>query len=151
MSFLVASLPSRPHLPALSRGRSGRNPCPPAHWSGMSGCFANPTSNTGYEPNFHSFMKEEHTPINVPDNHRSCQCRDDATIISAAEDAEVPYSGASSSSKQTAACRVPTVLRSFGASLWKWRPESVDSRASINATGVNVDTESVVPTVSCSQ
>ena len=45
-------------------------------------CLANPTPNTGYEPNFHSYMNEEHTPINLPDSHRSFQCRDDATIIS---------------------------------------------------------------------
>ena len=55
--------------------------------------------NTGYEPNFHSYLNEEHTPINFSD---SFPCRDDATIISAAEDPEVLYSGASSSSKQTA-------------------------------------------------
>ena len=59
----------------------------------MSGCFANPTPNTGYESNFYSYMNEEHTPINIRDNHRSFQCRDDATIISAAEDPEVPYTG----------------------------------------------------------
>ena len=50
-------------------------------------------------PTFYSYMNEEHTPINVPDSHRSFQCRDDATITSAAEDPEVPYSGAPSSSK----------------------------------------------------
>ena len=74
--------------------------------------------------------KEEHTPINLPDSHRSFQCRDDATIISTTEDPEgFPHSGASSSSKQTAACSVPTMLGSSGASLWKqWRDrESVDS------------------------
>ena len=88
-----------------------------------------------------------HTPINFPD---SFQCRDDATIISAA-DPEVPYSGASSSSKQTAASRVPTILGSWGASFWKQRPELVDSRSSIQATGANVDRESVDSTVFRSQ
>ena len=34
---------------------------------------------------------------------------------------------------------------SLGASLWNERPESVDSRASIQAIGANVDRESVVP------
>ena len=101
----------------------------------MSGCFANPTPNTGYEPNFHSYMNEEHTPINLPDSHRSFQYRDDAT----------------SSSKQTAASRVPTMLGFLAASLWKQRPESVDSRASIQATGANVDRESVAPTIVSSQ
>ena len=106
----------------------------------MSGYFANPTPNTGYEPNFYSYMNEEHTPINLPDNHRSFQCRDDATIISAAEDPEVPFSGASSSSKQTAASRVPTMLGSLSG---KQEHESVASRASIQA-GANLDRESVV-------
>ena len=84
-----------------------------------------------------------HTPINFPD---SFQCRDDATIISAA-DPEVLYSGASCSSKQTAANRVPTISGSWGASFWKQRPELVDSRASIQATGANVERESVDSTV----
>ena len=82
------------------------------------------------------------TPINLRD---SFPCRNDATIISAAEDPEVPHSGASRSSKQTAASRLPTMLGSLGASLWKQRPDSVDSRASIQA--LNVDRECVVSTV----
>ena len=92
----------------------------------MSGRLANPTQNTGYEPNLYRCINEEHTPINPPD---SFQCRDDATIISAAEDPEVPYPGASSSSKQTAASKVSTMSESSGVSLCKQRPESVDSRA----------------------
>ena len=126
---------------STSFGGSRQNPCASDHWSGMSSRMANPTPNTGYEPNFYTYMNEEHTPVNLPD---SFQCRDDATIISAAEDPEVPHSGASSSSKQTAASRVPTMLRSTGASLWRQRNELVDSRASIQATGANVDRESVV-------
>ena len=55
--------------------------------------MANLTKNTGYGSNFDSHLNEEHTLINLPD---SSPCRDDATIISAAEDPEVPYSGASS-------------------------------------------------------
>ena len=108
------------------------------HLKAQGHCFVNPTANTGYEPNFCRYMNEEHTPINLPDNHR-----DDATII--------PYSGASSTSKQTAASRVPTMLESLGASLWEQRPESVGSRASIQATGAEVDRESVVPTFFSSQ
>ena len=34
-----------------------KTPCASAHWSGMSGCFANPTPNTVYEPNSYSCMK----------------------------------------------------------------------------------------------
>ena len=94
----------------------------------------------------------KHTPISLPDSHRSFQCRDDATTISATEDPEgFPCSGASSNIKQTAANIVHTLLGSFGASLWKQRPESVDSHASIQATGADVDRESVVPTVFSSQ
>ena len=61
----------------------------------MSDCLTNLTPNTGYEPNFYSYMNEEHTPINLPDSHRSFQCRDDTTIISTTEDPEgFPHSGA---------------------------------------------------------
>ena len=45
--------------------------------------------------------------------------------------------------------QVATMLGSLGASLWKQRPDSVDSRASIQAT--NVDRECVVSTVFSSQ
>ena len=127
---------------------SRNNPCASSHWSGMSGRTANPTQNTGHEPNFYIYMNEEHTPINLPD---SFQCRDDTTIISAAKDPGVPYSGASSSSKQTAASIVPTMLGSLRASSWKQRPDLVDSRANIQATGANVDRESVVSTIFSSQ
>ena len=116
----------------------------------MSDCLTNPTPNTGYEPNFYNYMSEEHTPIILPDSHRSFQCRDDATIISTTEDPEgFPHSGASSSSKQTAASKVLTMLVSSDASLWKqWRDhESVDSRLGNQETGANVDKESVVPTI----
>ena len=47
---------------------SRNNPRASGHWSGMSGRIANPTRNTGYEPNFYSYMNEEHTPINLPDS-----------------------------------------------------------------------------------
>ena len=39
------------------------------------------------------------------------------------------------------------MLGSSRAILWRQRPESVDSRASIQATGANVDREPVVTTV----
>ena len=134
---LLARLP-RTSATSTSFVGSGQNLCASAHWSGMSGRLANPTQNTGYEPNLYSCINEEHTPINPPD---SFQCRDDATTISAAEDPEAPYPGASSSSKQTAASKASTMSGSSGVSLCKQRPESVDSRASIQATGVNVDGE----------
>ena len=92
-------------------GRSRVNPCASAHWSGMSGCLANRTPNTGYEPNFHNYVNEEHAPINLPGSHRSFSCRDDATIISTTADPEgFPHSGASSSCMQTAASKVPKIL-----------------------------------------
>ena len=145
---------SRPSASSTSLGRRGVNPCASAHWSGMCGCLANPTPNTGYEPNFYSYMDKEHTPINLPDSHQSFPRRDGATIISTTEDPEgFPHSGTSSSIKQTAASRVPTMLGSSCASLWKqWRDhESVDSRIGIQETGANLDRESVVPTLFSSQ
>ena len=39
-----------------------------ARWSGMSGRLANPTKNKGNEPNFYSYLNEEHTSINFPDS-----------------------------------------------------------------------------------
>ena len=70
--------------------------CPPITGVLMSGCLANPTPHSGYEPNFHSYMNEEHTQINLPDSHRSFpRAADDATIISTTEDPEgFPHSGA---------------------------------------------------------
>ena len=52
-----------------------------------------------------------------------------------------PHSGASSSSKQTAASRVLPMLGSSGAIFWKqWRDhETVDSRTGIQKTGPNLD------------
>ena len=118
------------------------NSCASAHWRGTSGCLANPTPHTGYEPNFYTYMNEEHTPINLPDSHRNFPRRDDATTITSTEDP-----GASSSSKQVAASRVPTMVGSVGSSLWKqWRDhESVDSRNGIQETGakVNISTNSL--------
>ena len=102
VSSSLTSPVSRTSASSITLGRSRVNPCTSAHWSGMSGCLANLTSNTGYEPNFHSHMIEEHTPINLPDSHRSFHCRDDATTISTTEDPEgFPHSGASGSTLQT--------------------------------------------------
>ena len=91
----------------------------------------------GSRPKFYRYMNEEHMPIILPDSHRSFQCRDDATMISTEDPEGFPHSGASSSRKQTAASRVPTVLGSLRASLWtQWRDhESVDSRTGIQETG----------------
>ena len=76
----------RPSASSTSLERRRVNPRASAHWSGLSGCLAKPTPRTGYEPNFHSCMNEEHTPINLPDSHRSFPRRDDATRVSATED-----------------------------------------------------------------
>ena len=103
MSLMDGPLGRFPRVTSSPTSFAGRklNPCASARWSGMSGCLANPTPNTGY---FYSYVNEEHTPINLPDSHRSFQCRDDATT----EDPEgFPHSAASSSSQQTAASRLP--------------------------------------------
>ena len=69
--------------------------------------------------------------------------------MSTTEDPEVPYSGASSSRKFTAASRVHTLLGSLGNGLWKQMAdyELVDSRDGIQEPGPNLDTESVVSTL----
>ena len=155
---LVASSPtcslSRPSASSTNLAVTRSNPCTSAHWSGMSGCLANPTPHTGYEPNFCTFMNEEHTPINLADSHRNFPRRGDATIISTTEDPEgFQHSGASSSSKLTAASIIPTVLGSLGNKLWKqWRDcESADSRNGMQEPGANLDRESVVSTLVSSQ
>ena len=53
----------------------------------MSGRLANPSPRTGYEPNFNTYINEEHTPIYLPDSHRNFPRRDDA-MIATTEDPE---------------------------------------------------------------
>ena len=145
---------SRPSGSSTLLERSRLNPCALAHWSGMSGCLANPTPHAGHEPNFYTYMNEEHTPINIPDSHRNFPRRDDATIIVTTEDPEgFQHSGASSSSKQAAASRVPTMLGSLGNGLWKqWCDhESVESRNGDKETGAKLERETVVSTIFSSQ
>ena len=120
-----------------SMGRSFReNPCEPARCSGMSGRMANPAPNTGYEPtpsNFFSYMDTEHTPIHLPDSHHDFQCQDDAAVISTTDPEGLPRSGASSSSKQTAAGRVPSM---FGpCCLWKQMAGHVSGRPGLQEIG----------------
>ena len=79
-----------------------------------------------------------------------CPRNDDATIISTTEDPEgFQHSGASSSSKHTAASRVPTVLGSSGNGFWKEMAdcEEADSRNCIRETSATLDRESVVSTL----
>ena len=115
----------------------------------MSGHLANPIPDTGYEPKFCIEVRDEHTPINLPDSNKNFQHEYDATIATT-EDLGVPrHSGASSSSKHSAAAsRVPTVSKqgSLGNSLTKVLAdyESVDSRGSIRETCADLDGEFVV-------
>ena len=149
---LVASSPtcslSRPSASSTLLERSRINHLPLCSLLGQS------DSHTGYLPNFCTYINEEHTPMNLPDSHWNFPRRDGATIISTTEDPEgSQHSGASSSSKQTAASRVPTMSGSLGNSLWEQcrDHESVDSRNGIQETGANWDRESVVSTVFSSQ
>ena len=106
--------------------------------------------NTGYEPNpsnFFSYMDTEHTPIHLPDSHYDFQCQD-ATLISTTDPEGLPHSGASSSSKQTAASRVPSM---FGhSSLWKQMAGHVSGRPGLQETGAVSDRESDATTIFCS-
>ena len=105
----------------------------------MSGHLANPIPDTGCEPKFCIDVSDEHTPINLSDSNRNLPHDYDATV-GTAENLDVPrHSGASSSSKHSAAAsRVPTVskLGSLGSSLTKVLADydSVDSRNSIRET-----------------
>ena len=94
-------------------------------------------------PNFFNYMDLEHTPINIPDSNHSFLCPDDATVIPTSPES-VPNSGASSSSKQEAASRVPSL---FGpSSLWKQGACHVSP-----GNWSRVDRESVATTLFSSQ
>ena len=114
--------------------------------------WANPAPSTGYEPhasNFFSYTDTEHTPIHLPDSHHDFQCQNDASVISTSDPEGLPRSGASSSSKQTAAGRVPSM---FGPStLWKQMAGRVSGRTGFQETGAVSDRESVATTIFSSQ
>ena len=105
---------SRPSASSTPLALTRSNPCTSARWSGLSGCLGKPTPYTGSEPNICAYINEEHTPFNLPDSNRDFPRSDDAAIISTTEGpVGFQHSGASSSSKHTAASRVPTVLGSL--------------------------------------
>ena len=144
--------PSRPSASSTSMARSCRNsPSASARRSG-SGRMADPAPNTGYEPklsNNFSYMDTVHTPIHFFDSHHDFQNQDGATVISTIDPEGFPHSGASSSSKQTAASRVPST---FGPpSLWKQMADHVSSRPGLQENGTISDRESVATTIFSSQ
>ena len=74
--------------------------------------MADSAPRTGYQPklaNFFSYINKEHTPVDIPDSHHNFLCPDDATVVPTSPEG-LPNSRASSSSKQTAAGRVPSEL-----------------------------------------
>ena len=142
---------SRPSASSSSMERSCRkSPSESARWSGP-GRMADPDPNTGYDPklsNFFSYMDPEHTPINIPDIHQNFLCPDEATVIHTSPEC-LPNSGVSSSSKQTAASRVPSM---FGpCSLWKQGACHVSGRTGLQETRAELDRESVAATIFSSQ
>ena len=107
---------SRPSASSTSMGRSCREN--PVHPLGGGGYLAEwltqlqthvmcPTS-----PTSSATWTRSTRPINVPDSHHNFPRHDDVTVISTTEDLEgLPHSGASSSSsKQTAASRIPSMF-----------------------------------------
>ena len=144
---------SRSSASNTSMGRSFReNPCEPARWSGMSGRLANPAPNTGYEPNpsnFFTYVDTVHTPIHLPDSHHDFPCQDAATMTSTTDREGLPHSGASSSSKHTAASGVPST---FGPpSLWKQMEGHVSGRPGLQETEAISDRQSAATTIFSSQ
>ena len=98
----------------------------------MSGCVANPTPNTRYEPKFCSYMNEEHTPINLPDSHKVFRTQEHPAAAS-----------------KHVASRVPSM---FGpSSLWKQMAGHVSGRPGLQETGAVSERESVVSTIFSSQ
>ena len=135
-SHVASQLVSFPPHPVpggmLSRsiGMPSRKDGPPSIWDthGMSGNVD---------------VSSEHTPINLPTKNMSFQQEHDATIT-ASEDLNLPRrSRASSSSQQTAASRVPTLLKlgSLGTRFTKVSAvyDPVASRSSIKETCADVD------------
>ena len=102
---------SRPSASSTPSAGTRGHTCISPRWSGMSGCIPNPTPDTGYEHKFCVDTNDEHTPINLPDSNRIFPHDCNTTVVVTSEEADVPrHSGASSSSKHTAATsRVPSV------------------------------------------
>ena len=69
IAFSPACSLSRPSASSTPLAGTRSLPCVSARWSGMSGCLANPTPGTGYEPNIRVDAYDEHTPINLPDSN----------------------------------------------------------------------------------
>ena len=119
------------------------------------GCLAEwltQLTNQGYEPNpsnFFSYMDTEHTPIHLSDSHHDSQCQDDATVTSTTDPEGLPRSGASSSSKHTAACRVRPTLGP--PSRWKQMADYVLGRPGLQETVAISDRDSVATTIFSSQ
>ena len=148
----VASSPtcclSRPSASSTSLERTRLTSCSSAHWSGMSGCLANPTPHAGYESNFCTYRSARRsTSLTATGVSRTARSPPQRTPK------DFQHSGASSSSKHTAASRVPAVSGSLGNSLWKQMAdyESVDSRNGMQEIGANLDREPVVKTLFSSQ
>ena len=104
---------SGPSASTTSMARSRRiSPSAPARWS-ESGRMADLRAQARQLP---SCMDLDQSPINIHDSHHNFVGPDDATVITTSPEG-LPSSGASSSSKHTAASRVPLM---FGPSNSRW-------------------------------
>ena len=133
-----------PSAPSTPKTGIGRNPCATPPWGGVSGHLANQIPDAG--------VSNEHTPIKLPRRNRNLPHECDATVATTA-DLDLPrHSGASSSSKHTAAAsRVSTVSKvgSSGNSLTQVlaAQDSVDSRTCNTEICADTDRETVVSTL----
>ena len=156
MSRSSASLQSSPHQqhshPDLQRPPhpwqevSAQAQARPARCS-ESGRMADSAPNTDYGPelaNFFSCMDLEHTQINIP-TATSISCAQTTPTVIPTQSRRLPTSGASSSSKQTTASRVPLMFGPF--SLWKQGACRVSGRSGLQITGAELDRESVAATL----
>ena len=118
----------------------------------MSGRPANPAPNTGYEHHTLQLLQLHGHSAHAdpsPDSHHDFPCQDDATMTSTTDREGLPHSGASSSSKHTAASGVPST---FGLpSLWKQMAGHVSGRPGLQETDAISDRESAATTIFSSQ
>ena len=150
LASLTCSL-SRPSASSAPLPETRSSPCVSARWSGMSGCIANPTPDTGYEPKFRVDANDEQTPINDPDSNRGFPTLLQRHHGRPSEELDVPHT-----QKRPTAARIqseraeypPCQDHSVSASWTSSRITSrLTSRNSIRKTVVDLDRENVVCTL----
>ena len=138
------------HLQRPPRPQHGAGVNPPAYPLAGGSLADWPTRlHTGCEPNLadsFSYMDTVNTPIHFSESHQNFMCSDDATMVPACTRG-LPHSGASRSSQQTTASRVPSLLGPTSLGKPSCRRYHVPSRPSLQETEAELGRESVATTI----